>query len=625
MSEKLNPSPKIPNGEYPELSPNPNYTDGYIEGEHGIGRPTNPNQEPLAKKPEVLNGLVYVNGKLFINGKDVEEMVGNELPLITLAEDEGTLKNEQYILTASDHCLIKYNGQYFYKSNEDAYYLIFEGATEKDETETVRNVIQITKSSKAYTLIEESIADVIETNPSTEESDPILRSIKIKGNKYRIPLDYGDGVQFNFINNANYTLSASANYASYLRVVGQVLYFVASFNITKDTIGTGSDPIVVGTFSNIPTSIFNKLVGNTYLDEQNTQAYVDGTFTKVNAATALVKGSNNDVSLRLETTNLTNGVTYHIRHVSVFLLTSNFFQPDGIRIEGLGDSTPTNVTFSASANFPSESALYEEVVKDGSYFAKYTPWYKKPIFNGAELIGFEISNVKEDDDYKIYDCFLDENGNVLPYILLGQYYCTSTTTASSVSGTAATMTIGAGRTLCRAKGTGYQQMDGAMFNFWRDLALACSKRVNFNDGSGVANYLGLKEMTQGGWWIDGLTHVNSKYLYCYKPSKYVDQPTSSSDGYDELSYDMPTTNGLCISKLGYDPNHPTINMPSAGVSNSSFNTYYCDGVYYDTGNRPCNVTVGRADADYGLFYLDGHNAWSFALRVRLCWKPSIAA
>lgn len=75
MSEKLNPSPKVPTGEYPELSPNPNTTDGLIEGAHGIGAPNNPNQEPLTDKPTIINGKLYVNGKLYINGKDASEGV----------------------------------------------------------------------------------------------------------------------------------------------------------------------------------------------------------------------------------------------------------------------------------------------------------------------------------------------------------------------------------------------------------------------------------------------------------------------------------------------------------------------------------------------------------------------
>ena len=303
------------------------------------------------------------------------------------------------------------------------------------------------------------------------------------------------------------------------------------------------------------------------------------------------------------------------------LIYSGVVVGDSCTIANLGSSNPTSVTFTKTTGFPTAAQCYEEVTFNGDVFAKFTPWYKKAVFSGSELIGFVISNKKEDADFQPYDCFLDESGNLLPYILIGKFYLSSTSAASSVDAARATMTIGTGRSLCRARGTGYQQMDAAMQMFWRDLALACSETVDFNNGSGVASYLGLARMTEGGWWIDGLTHVDATYLYCSKPSKYVDSPTALTDGYSALSYAMPTSNGSCVSKLGYDSNHPTINFPSASVSNSSFNTYYCDGLYYNTGNRPCNVLVGYANAGNGLFYLNGFLDWSNALGVRLCYKP----
>lgn len=431
-----------------------------------------------------------------------------------------------------------------------------------------------------------------------------------------------DGVSFDFQNNAGYTISANNNYASYVRIVGKVLFMVVSFNITKDS-GASNDPITIGAFTNIPDEVFDGLVGNAFLDEQSTRAYEDGTFTSVVAKTALVKGVSHNVSLRLETENLEANTQYHIRHMSTFLLTNNFYQARGVRINNLGNATPTNVTFSKSANFPTEAQAWEEVTIGSDKFAKFTTWYRKSIFENGELTGIVMSNVQEDESFVPYDCFLDESGNVLPYILIGRYCMSSTETANSVDASRATMTIGAGRTLAQAKGTGYQLMDIAMQIFWRDLALAISQNVNFNSGAGVASYLGLARMTEGGWWVDGLAHVDNKYLYCNKPSKYVDQPTNATDGYSELGYDMPTEDGGCISKLGYDANHPTINLPKATVSNGSYNTYYCDGLYYASGNRPCAVAVGRAYANNGLFYLHGDDAWSAVFGVRLAYKPTI--
>ena len=65
MSEKLNPSPKIPDGEYPELSPNPNFTDGYIQGEHGTPvRINTAPQKGIRQEPEPTNfAELYVGGK----------------------------------------------------------------------------------------------------------------------------------------------------------------------------------------------------------------------------------------------------------------------------------------------------------------------------------------------------------------------------------------------------------------------------------------------------------------------------------------------------------------------------------------------------------------------------------
>ena len=288
-------------------------------------------------------------------------------------------------------------------------------------------------------------------------------------------------------------------------------------------------------------------------------------------------------------------------------------------VGNLGVSNPANVTFSKSAGFTADN-LYEEVVVDGNTFAKFRPFYKKTILDNGKIVGYEISDTKESDNFVPYEAFLDENGNLCDYILLGTYPCSSTETAKSTNETRATMTISAGRALCAAKGDGYQQMDAAMFCFWRDLALAVKQQMNFNNGSGVDSYLGLKNMTAGGWWIDGLAHNGSTYLYCNDASKFADQPTTSTTGYSALSYSMPTDSGYCVKDIGYDSNHPTINFPSEGVSNSSYNTYYCDGVYYSSGNHPCNVYVGDAVASVGLFYLIGHYDWAYAYGVRLCYK-----
>lgn len=296
--------------------------------------------------------------------------------------------------------------------------------------------------------------------------------------------------------------------------------------------------------------------------------------------------------------------------------------PARCEISGLGNSSTSAVIFSKNTSFPTHTQAWEEVTIGDDKFAKFTTWYYKKFKTSDGLVKTIMSQKKEDEGFEPYSCFLDENGNVLPYILIGRYCLSSTSVANSVDASRATMAPAVGRALCQAKGTGWQMMDIAMQMFWRDLALACSEKVNFNNGEGVASYLGLARMTDGGWWIDGCFHIDNTLYVSNKPSKYAGSndanPTSSQDGYEALSYKIPTSEGW-ITKLGVDGQHGDINVPMA--VGGSQTTYYCDYYYYASGNRPCVVYVGSANAIYGLFYFNALNDWSYANGVRLCYKP----
>lgn len=89
MAKKLDPSPKVPQGEYPQLSPNPTYEDGLVD-DTGI-KPNGSESYNPQEKPTVFNGRVCINGKLLINGKEplTEE---NELPPTTDATAGQVLK-----------------------------------------------------------------------------------------------------------------------------------------------------------------------------------------------------------------------------------------------------------------------------------------------------------------------------------------------------------------------------------------------------------------------------------------------------------------------------------------------------------------------------------------------------
>lgn len=279
-------------------------------------------------------------------------------------------------------------------------------------------------------------------------------------------------------------------------------------------------------------------------------------------------------------------------------------------VAGLGSSSPSSVSFTKSSNFPT---TWETVTQDGVEFVKIPKMYKKiNSISSNQITSYTISNGKSDSNYQVYPCFLDEVGNELDYILI----------AKSIS--YLTMTIATARVSAQSKGKGYQLMDWKIKRLWEDLIIVLYNSVNINSGSGITtDKLGLNWSVYY-YWVDGIAKNDTTWVACDKPSKYVDTPTSSTDGYYALSYSAPSTSNTEIQKLGYDSNHPFVNMPNAVVSNSSYNTYYCDYYSYNSGNRPVGCAVGGSDAYYGAFYCCTDDAWSLASSIcgsRLCYLP----
>ena len=290
-------------------------------------------------------------------------------------------------------------------------------------------------------------------------------------------------------------------------------------------------------------------------------------------------------------------------------------------VTGLGNSDPTTVVFTRDTNFPTS---FEEVTKDGDTFIKIPTMYRKvDAVTDNQITAFTMATAQIDGDYKPYPCFVDENGNTLDYILIGKYWNTSSDSMNSTTETSSpsTKTIGNARTQAQARGTGYQQFDWMMQRFWQDLIILLKQTVNTNAGTAwTYDDIGIYWGTAFGW-IDGFAQNSTSISVSYAPTKYADSATSATTGYTGVSYQLPSTNGREIQKLGYDANNPFVNYPSAVVNNSSYNTYYCDAYYYSSGNHPLLSYVGSAYADYGAFGCAVSNGWSGAGSVRLCYRP----
>lgn len=294
-------------------------------------------------------------------------------------------------------------------------------------------------------------------------------------------------------------------------------------------------------------------------------------------------------------------------------------------VSGLGSSSPSSVVFTKDAGFTVQGLGIEDVELNGNVFVKIPKLYRKVnSVSDGQITSFTIATAQVDSDYYPYPCFVDENGNELPYILIGKYFNKNSSGMNSVaSGSSVSQTLAVARPYAQALGTGYQLYDWMMMRMWQDLIICIMETVDTNNGSGLqTDALGISWETYG-FWVDGVIKGTTNYWWiCNKPSSYVSL-SSTSDGiptdYVATDYLAPTT-GNYVSKLGYDSSNPFANFV-AGASSSSYTQYYCDGYYYSSGSRPFYSRVGNVNAYHGAFFVSLSNDWSDSNRVRLCYRP----
>lgn len=332
--------------------------------------------------------------------------------------------------------------------------------------------------------------------------------------------------------------------------------------------------------------------------------------------------SNGDTfaSLTINTNSIAYGATivYQVQEEGKKCTTSN-----------LGASDPSTVEFTKGVGFTTQGLGIEEITFNGDTFIKIPTMYRKVnSVSDNQITSFTIANSKIDNDYEPYSCFVDERGYILPYILIGKYWNTSANSCVSTTNSVspARVTTAVGRTNARARGAGYQLFDWQMKKLWQDLMICLKENIDINAGTAwTYDELGIYWNTdaQSYGWIDGVIGSSGTWYFCMKPSKYASltniTDTIPSD-YVSVSYAQPTSSAMEIKALGYDANHSFFNFPSDVVSNSNYNTYYCDGYWYAADSHPIVARVGGA-ASYGAFMTVSNDAWTNTNGVRLCYRP----
>lgn len=296
-------------------------------------------------------------------------------------------------------------------------------------------------------------------------------------------------------------------------------------------------------------------------------------------------------------------------------------------VSGLGSSSPSSVSFTKSSGFTKAGLGIEEIIYNGDTFIKIPTMYRKinDISNG-QITSYTISNVALDSDFQAYSCFYDSNNVLLPYILIGKYYNTSSNSCVSKSNTTpVSLDLNTGRTYAKNRGTGYQLYDWQIHRLWQDLITCFKESVNTNSGTAwTKDELGIiwNKTTS---FLDGIMIGKSGYLwFCSNPNYYVGSSgdTSNMPSFYQAAWFRSPKSGE-IMALSYYANNPFFNFPSSTTSNSSYDTYYCD--QYNPVNdstRDIGIEPGNAASSYGCYgmrlRLIGVVS-SYA--VRLCYRP----
>lgn len=311
-----------------------------------------------------------------------------------------------------------------------------------------------------------------------------------------------------------------------------------------------------------------------------------------------------------------------------------------ISVAGAGSSSPTSLTYTYDENFPRS---FQEVTDTyGNHFIRIPTIYRKVLTSSdGQITSFALATSKLDNDYEPYPVFVDEtNSNaILPFVLYGTYCLSDTNTANSVNAYPVSMPIGQGRTLCRARGIGYQQYDWKFQKLFTDLGWLISRYVNINVAWLIYVIMGIAHQ-QRSIWVDGIINGSSEdptaWYVCNNEADYqnagggtststsVAEATILANGYTKLSYASPNAGGY-IAKLGYDMANPFANYPVESENSATNSTYYCDYFTYNSGARSFLATVGGQSEGFGWFCCYTNQEWSASNPVRLCYRPILGA
>lgn len=151
--------------------------------------------------PYIQNDYWYINGvNTGVKAKgegggvsswnDLEDKP-NWLDIVSISDSTGILTEEQLALVSTNHCIVSYNGVYYYKTSSTSTLCIYSKLQAViTEVDIIQHRIEINLTTGAYTYVgTEYDRLVVSGNVASSESDITLQTLKIGNVTYKIPND----------------------------------------------------------------------------------------------------------------------------------------------------------------------------------------------------------------------------------------------------------------------------------------------------------------------------------------------------------------------------------------------------------------------------------------------------
>lgn len=296
-------------------------------------------------------------------------------------------------------------------------------------------------------------------------------------------------------------------------------------------------------------------------------------------------------------------------------------------------------------DFDSEEIFSEivDVNEDGNSFVKIPKFYIKKVVNG-DIYEWYVSKTRQ-QGYYLPACFYDLKNNIeLDYVLVGKYSASlSSNKLVSISSAKPLVETWMDKYRMYVENNnvdgiiGYQLMDIHIYDaiqvlFYIEFGTLDSQSIMFgrtNNGEGTMlnngstdsllatsgsttsnsdslsamKYRGIENLycNLSGHFIDGI-YVNlktNKIFVNKNPLTYGDYNSFNTD-YEQVGYELLKSSGF-TKKMGYDSNHPFIQLPS--LLGGSTDNYYAD-YYSASGNEEIAIVevggfVGGDGSEYG--------------------------